>query len=426
MESHQNKLNEHHFPPEHCSLTDQPPLSASPVPELSSENAPSAVNSLRRRTSSRRSITGEIPSSDSSISSLTSSIDGKNPELEGSESLSLQVSSSPGSCSANEENTEVSTMTTAEINSDGELGVAYVIRKLLGVWEVVIAVVGPAVSARVEDCKYLWKVGHRCAWGLIWSASVYIILCALLVSALIFSAFLMRFIVQEPAKIKEVINFDYTKHSPEALVPILPDSNHPPQPTGKTQLRGVPLHHQFHVIVSLTLPESDYNRNLGVFQVRVDSLSASGDILATSRHPCMLQFKSEPLRLLLTILKLAPLVTGYVSESQTLNLELKGFTQGDIPTACLRVTIEQRAEFNDRGAGIPEIYDASIIIEFELPPFKRIVWWWRKIIYIWVSMVSFMMLLLFTLLCFSPRSLPGIWDGSADASSTSNHISVQD
>ncbi|KAL0542725.1 hypothetical protein IC582_017799 [Cucumis melo] len=518
MESHDTKDNEddddlfdsfHDFPSENCSLADQPQLStstspssdSSPLPEISSENVPAPVNSLRRRPSVRRRIAGETPTSDSSISSLTTTIDDsvKNPErkspeihwdfnddgnkLEGPESLSVQVNSWAGSSSVNEKDTEASTVTTAEINSEVELGAsevesrdssssilvliagllikaigvqlsffvysicfplwflylsytfifhpfqtiklgrAYVRGKLLGVWELVVALVGPLVSERLKERKSLWKYGVRCVWGLLWSSYVCIILFGLLISALIFSAFLMRFLVQEPMKMKEVLNFDYTKPSPEALMPILPNSNdlygHNCKDnvlSGKTQYRVIPPHHQLQAIVSLTLPESEYNRNLGVFQVRVDFLSVSGDILASSSHPCMLQFKSEPIRLLLTLLKLAPLVTGYISESQTLSIKLKGFTEGNIPTACLRVTIEQRAEFNP-GAGIPEIYNASLILESELPLFKRIIWYWRKTIYVWISMTSFMMQLLFTLVCCRPIILPRIRrrDGSANA-----------
>ncbi|XP_023518199.1 seipin-2-like isoform X2 [Cucurbita pepo subsp. pepo] len=466
------------FPPEDSSVTDQPQLStslssisdSSPVPETSSENEFSSVDSLRYRPSARRRIAGETPSSDSSISSLTSTIDDsvmmspewKTPEihpnfiddvkkLEGSEALSVQVSSWGGSSSVKDEKSEVSTVTTVETNSGRELGVseaesghsssnllmlmlgrAYVTGKLFGFCELVTAVVSPLISERLKEPKSLWKAGLRCVWGFLWSAYVCIILCGLLISALIFGGFLMRFLVQEPVKIKEVLNFDYTKHSPEAYMPILPDSDvlygrncKENVASGKTQSRVIPHHHHLQAIVSLTLPESEYNRNLGVFQVRVDFLSVSGDVLASSSHPCMLQFKSEPIRLLLTILKLAPLVTGYISESQTLNLKLKGLAEGNIPTACLRVTIEQRAEFSP-GAGIPEIYDASLILESELPLFKRIIWYWRKTLYVWISMTSFMMQLLFMLVCCRPIILPRMRmrrrDGSADVSSTRNDI----
>ncbi|XP_023003137.1 seipin-2-like isoform X2 [Cucurbita maxima] len=487
MESHDTKDNEDdddffdtldEFPSEDSSVTDQPQLStslssisdSSPVLETSSENEFSSVASLRHRPSSRRRMAGETPSSDSSISSLTSSIDDsvmmspewKTPEihpnfiddvkkLEGSEALSVQVSSWGGSSSVKDEKSEVSTVTTVETNSGGELGVseaesghsssnllmlilgrAYVTGKLFGFCELVTAVVSPLISERLKEPKSLWKAGLRCVWGFLWSAYVCIILCGLLISALIFGGFLMRFLVQEPVKIKEVLNFDYTKHSPEAYMPILPDSDvlygrncKENVVSGKTQSRVIPHHHHLQAIVSLTLPESEYNRNLGVFQVRVDFLSVSGDVLASSSHPCMLQFKSEPIRLLLTILKLAPLVTGYISESQTLNLKLKGLAEGNVPTACLRVTIEQRAEFSP-GAGIPEIYDASLILESELPLFKRIIWYWRKTLYVWISMTSFMMQLLFMLVCCRPIILPRMRmrrrDESANVSSTRNDI----
>ncbi|XP_022926564.1 seipin-2-like isoform X2 [Cucurbita moschata] len=466
------------FPSEDSSVTDQPQLStslssisdSSTVPETSSENEFSSVDSLRHRPSARRRMAGETPSSDSSISSLTSTIDDsgmmspewKTPEihpnfiddvkkLEGSEALSVQVSSWGGSSSVKDEKSEVSTVTTVETNSGGELGVseaesghsssnllmlilgrAYVTGKLFGFCELVTAVVSPLISERLKEPKSLWKAGLRCVWGFLWSAYVCIILCGLLISALIFGGFLMRFLVQEPVKIKEVLNFDYTKHSPEAYMPILPDSDvlygrncKENVVSGKIQSRVIPHHHHLQAIVSLTLPESEYNRNLGVFQVRVDFLSVSGDVLASSSHPCMLQFRSEPIRLLLTILKLAPLVTGYISESQTLNLKLKGLAEGNIPTACLRVTIEQRAEFSP-GAGIPEIYDASLILESELPLFKRIIWYWRKTLYVWISMTSFMMQLLFMLVCCRPIILPRMRmrrrDGSANVSSTRNDI----
>ena len=119
----------------------------------------------------------------------------------------------------------------------------------------------------------------------------------------------------------------------------------------------------------------------------------------------MLYFKSEPIRLLLTFIKIVPLVSGYISESQTLNLKFRGFVESDIPTACLRVTIEQRAEFNP-GAGIPEIYDATMTLQSELPLFKRIIWNWKSTIFVWMSMMMFVMEMLFALVCCRPLVIP--------------------
>lgn len=142
-----------------------------------------------------------------------------------------------------------------------------------------------------------------------------------------------------------------------------------------------------------------------LLKVRVDFLSADGQTLASIRRPCMLRFRSEPIRLVQTFFKVVPLVTGYVSEIQTLSLKLKGFVEKEIPTACLKIMIEQRAEFRP-GAGIPELYDASLSLESDLPFFKKIIWRWRKTLFVWISMSLFITELLFTLVCCRPLIIP--------------------
>lgn len=142
-------------------------------------------------------------------------------------------------------------------------------------------------------------------------------------------------------------------------------------------------------------------------KVRVDFLGADGKILTTSKRPCMLQYKSHPIRFLLTILNVAPILTGYTSETQNLKISFKDLTEGEIPTAALRVAIEQRAEFSP-GAGIPEIYSASLSLDSELPFLKRILWFWKKTVFIWVSMSIFVMEVVFALLCCRPMIIPKI------------------
>ncbi|KAD3068838.1 hypothetical protein E3N88_36718 [Mikania micrantha] len=104
--------------------------------------------------------------------------------------------------------------------------------------------------------------------------------------------------------------------------------------------------------------------------VRVDFLSSDGKLLGSSRQPIMLQFKSQPIRLVSTFFKLASLLTGYSSEAQTLDVKFRGYTEKDVHTSCSRVVIEQRAEFARRG-GVPEIYSASLKIESQLPFVRR-------------------------------------------------------
>ncbi|XP_009804206.1 seipin-3-like isoform X1 [Nicotiana tabacum] len=282
----------------------------------------------------------------------------------------------------------------------------------------------------LKEQRSVWKLGLKLGWGCLWSVYVCVVLVGLLVSAFIMGGILMRIMVEEPIRMNEPLNFDYTAKSPVAYVPVIRSPGVTCGVGSKDQVevgmvdgvRVIPPNHQLQVTVSLTLPESDYNRNLGIFQVRVDFLTANGKVLASSRRPCMLQFKSNPIRLFSTFLKAAPLVTGYTSESQKLRVYLKGFSEGFVPTACLRVIIEQRAEFQT-GGGIPEMYAASLTLESELPFLKRMLWYWKTTLFVWVSMMLFTMEFLFALLCCKPLIIPRLGlrhDSNSRAGSPNN------
>ncbi|XP_042039618.1 seipin-2-like [Salvia splendens] len=275
----------------------------------------------------------------------------------------------------------------------------------------------------LKEQRAIWKLGLKCGWGLLWSAYVCSVLLGLLVSAFVVGGVLIRLVVEEPIRMGRNLNFDYSEKSPVALVPIMSgvkmngDVRHfmeKPEILKAGESRVVPRDHGVHVTVSLTLPESEYNQHLGIFQVRVDFLAADGQILATLRRPCMLQYRSQSIRLLLTLLKVVPILTGYTSETQKLKANFKDFTEGDPPTASIRVILEQRAEYSPTGAGIPEIYRASLTLESDLPLLKRILWFWKKTVFVWVSMSVFMIELVFALLCCRPLIIPKIrlWDAT--------------
>jgi seipin len=100
------------------------------------------------------------------------------------------------------------------------------------------------------------------------------------------------------------------------------------------------------------------------------------------------------------------------------------FVGGDIPTSCLKVTLEQRAEYLP-GAGIPQIYDSSIFVESELPLIKRILWYWKLSLFIWIAMMAFVMELLFVLLCCWPMIIPRTRKRNGSASRTSSQNNLQ-
>ncbi|MED6155102.1 hypothetical protein PIB30_002312 [Stylosanthes scabra] len=277
----------------------------------------------------------------------------------------------------------------------------------------------------------VWSVALRCGWGLLWSIYVCCVLFGLLVNSFLVSGLLMKCFVEKPIRTREVLNFDFTKNSPVAYVPIVScdgvfggkDSENLNNDVGVTKWKGqrfIPYKHQVQVTLLLTVPESGYNRDLGIFQARIDFLSADGRTMASSSKPCMLRFSSEPVRLIMTFLKIAPLVTGYMAETQTLNVHMRGFIEGDQPTSCLKVTLEQRAEYQP-GAGIPQIYDAAVVIESQLPFFKRILWIWKMSIFIWITMMVFIIQLLFVLICCRPVIIPRTRQRVSRAATHDNH-----
>lgn len=151
----------------------------------------------------------------------------------------------------------------------------FLIGKLLTLWDLFCGFVSPWISECLKENKSIGKVALRCGWGLLWSLYVCFILCGLLVLSLVVSGIMMRYLVEEPIQMKEMLNFDYTKQKPVAYVPVMScasagcglDNEGQPEVGKRLAFRAIPPSHKLQVTVSLTLPESLYNRNLGVFQV---------------------------------------------------------------------------------------------------------------------------------------------------------------
>nr|XP_043610407.1 seipin-2-like isoform X1 [Erigeron canadensis] len=264
-----------------------------------------------------------------------------------------------------------------------------------------------------RNSNSVWKLCQRVGLGLLQSVSIGFILVGLLIFAFVTSGVLMKCFLDEPVERFEELSFDYTKDAPIAYMPIMScpqsfcDECDGDFESGKRAQLGrvIPLGHKLLATVSLTLPESDYNRNLGIFQVRVDILSPSGKFLASTTQPCMLRFKSLPIRLLMTFLKLFPVISGYSSETQALAIKFKGYIERVTPTSCLRVVLEPRAAFA-KGGGVPEIYTAYLKLESQLPLLKRILWSWKLAIYVWTSIVIFIGGLVFMMICCTPLLVP--------------------
>lgn len=106
---------------------------------------------------------------------------------------------------------------------------------------------------RLKSPKSSLKMAIRLSRAFLCSFYVFSVLLGLLISAFAISRVIVKNLAEEPILRIENLNFDYTKTRPSALVPI----------TGAP----IPLNHKMQLTVSLTLPESDHNRELGIFQV---------------------------------------------------------------------------------------------------------------------------------------------------------------
>lgn len=131
----------------------------------------------------------------------------------------------------------------------------YVIRKALRLWYPVSRTVVRYVYERLKEQKIIWKLAKQLGWGVLWGLYVLMVTCVLLVIAVFVSGKMVKHVVVRPVSFKESLNFDYTRESPISFVSI----------DGGLPL--IPQNHKVQVGVTLTMPVSDYNRNLGMFQV---------------------------------------------------------------------------------------------------------------------------------------------------------------
>ncbi|KAL7457942.1 hypothetical protein ACHAWC_009460 [Mediolabrus comicus] len=72
--------------------------------------------------------------------------------------------------------------------------------------------------------------------------------------------------------------------------------------------------------VTLTLPESEINKRLGMFMVTVDLRSSDKQLLASSKQSSMLPFESNMIAIFRKLLLLLPISAGLLAETRTVTL----------------------------------------------------------------------------------------------------------
>ncbi|WJZ85875.1 hypothetical protein VitviT2T_005387 [Vitis vinifera] len=243
------------------------------------------------------------------------------------------------------------------------------------------------------------KVAHgsslmvrKLAWGLLGAAYMGIVLVAVMVVAVVVGVGLVQLWVEEPVFLRESLHFDYTEPHPKAVFSF----------GGSKGKMGVPLGHTFYVSLRLLMPESDFNRDVGVFQLTAEVMSINGDVIAKSSHPCMLRFRSLPVQLTRTFLMGVPLLLGISSETQELTIEILKHKEGYSRTKAIRVTLIPRAGT----LSLPQIYEAELLMNSQLPWKKKLVHSWKWTFYVWMSLYVYIMLLVVLMCCFRPVLFP--------------------
>ncbi|XP_048131091.1 seipin-1 isoform X2 [Rhodamnia argentea] len=230
-------------------------------------------------------------------------------------------------------------------------------------------------------------------------------------------------VVVGPVCVRQRLHLDYTRLHPQAIVSFcggvdggigLCEGFH------RKKHVGIPVGHTFSVSLLLLTPESDYNRHIGVFQVTAELLSVNGEVIARSSQPCMLRFRSLPVRLIRTLVLGIPLLLGVSAETQKIKVEALKHREPRHPrTAAIRITLMPRAGT----LPLPQVYEAQIAMNSQLPWAKEVVHNWRWSFCVWASLCTYTTLLLALLWCCKTLVLPS---GLATGVSSMGHNGVSE
>ncbi|PIA61082.1 hypothetical protein AQUCO_00300537v1 [Aquilegia coerulea] len=234
---------------------------------------------------------------------------------------------------------------------------------------------------------FLKKLGYGCL-GAFYAC---MILTAILILALVVGVGLVQFWIEEPVFYQEPIHFDYTQVHPTAVFSF----------QGKKK-KGVPAGQTYYVSLVLLMPESDFNRYIGVFQVTAEAIAVTGNTLAISSQPCMLRYRSLPVRLMHTFIMGVPLLLGISGETQTIGITILKHKEGYPRTRAIRLTLQPRAGTS----GLPQLYSTEIVIRSELPLIKQVVRNWKWTLYVWTSSYVYIIFLVLTICCCRPLFFP--------------------
>lgn len=132
----------------------------------------------------------------------------------------------------------------------------------------------------------------------------------------------------------------------------------------------------------------------------------------------MLKFRSLPIRLTRTFFMGIPLLLGFSSETQLTTLHILRHKEGKLRTNAVRVTMVPRAGTSS----LPQLYEAQIIINSQLPWTRQLLHNWKWTLYVWTSLYIYIIFLLLYLFFCKPFSSPQQVITSEESKSIRNRV----
>ncbi|KAK3037788.1 hypothetical protein RJ639_030707 [Escallonia herrerae] len=330
----------------------------------------------------------------------------------------------------------------------------------------------------------------KLGFGFLAAAYVGLVLVFVMFLAVLLGVVSVQLWLEEPVFLRETLHFDYADEHPKAVFDFLGGGGGGGfegfRYGKRKRVMGVPVGHTFYVTLVLLMPESDFNREIGMFQCLVlvpgfvivallldclaeykleglslvqiivaistgkdknmqinkivlesvakdvghleakdflwlvrhtlppnglkltsELVSTNGNVIARSSHPCILHFRSLPVRLMQTFLMAIPLLLGITTETQRISILLIKHKERSPRTEAIRISMIPRAKTNF----LPQVYEAEIHLKSELPWRKELVHSWKWTFYVWTSLSIYIMLLVLLVCCFRPLIFPVVTRG---------------
>lgn len=128
----------------------------------------------------------------------------------------------------------------------------------------------------------------------------------------------------------------------------------------------------YKIILDLDLPESDTNKQIGMFMVQVELTGRNGKFIAQSRRIAMLRYKSWILHSISTLIFSPALLAGPMEEKQELKVEMfsEFLELVENPVTNIRVEIESRHV---------QLYSAKLRIQAEFTGLRYFMFYWPMV-----------------------------------------------